>query len=216
MTDLRIYVASLSDYNAGRLHGVHIPIEGQDVEEIWEKVREMLAKSKEHNAEEWAIHDHEGFGKWQLSEWESFDTIALVGKVVAELDEDQVEPFLYWFYRAKTEQRIDVTDYYDDPDGLESVFTDEYRGHHDSWKDYIVDTEEGEMYLGLHHLRHAAEEMDKANSWAPGPKNATKELLEKLEQFIDWDRVASDMEHESRYDVERAEPYGVWIFEDQD
>jgi len=54
--EYRIYVASLSDYNAGRLHGAWIDAT-QDADEIEAEVQEMLAASPEPIAEEWAIHD---------------------------------------------------------------------------------------------------------------------------------------------------------------
>ncbi len=64
MTSPRIYVACLAAYNAGRLHGVWIEAE-QSPEDIWSEVADMLAVSPEPCAEEWAIHDHEGFGALQ-------------------------------------------------------------------------------------------------------------------------------------------------------
>lgn len=79
----RIYVASLSDYNAGRLHGAWVDAD-QDAEELQLAVATMLAASPEPGAEEWAIHDHEGFGPVDLSEYESLETIASLGRGIAE------------------------------------------------------------------------------------------------------------------------------------
>lgn len=73
-TQPRIYVACLAAYNAGRLHGRWIDAT-QDLDGIWEEVRNMLAASPEPGAEEWAIHDYEGFGSVSLSEWEGFETV---------------------------------------------------------------------------------------------------------------------------------------------
>lgn len=108
----RIYVASLADYNNGRLHGVWIDVAGKDAEEIEEEVREMLRGSKYPNvvvecpycagekgltdctfchgqgsvesAEEWAIHDYEGFHGLRLSEYEAFPTIAALAEMIDE------------------------------------------------------------------------------------------------------------------------------------
>src|SRR4051794_22832572 len=66
----RIYVASLSDYNAGRLHGTWIDT-NQTVEEVGGEITAMLALSPEPGAKEWAIHDHEGFGPYHVGEYES-------------------------------------------------------------------------------------------------------------------------------------------------
>lgn len=71
----RIYVASLSDYNAGVLHGRWINA-AQEPEEIQVEVEAMLRDSREPIAEEWAIHDFEGFGPVAISEWESFEKVS--------------------------------------------------------------------------------------------------------------------------------------------
>ncbi len=78
-TELRIYVTCLAAYNAGRLYGRWIDA-AQDVDAIESDVRAMLAASPEPHAEEWAIHDYEGFGELRLSESESFERVhALAG-----------------------------------------------------------------------------------------------------------------------------------------
>ena len=57
---VRIYVACLAAYNNGVLHGRWIDAaRGED--HIWEETRAMLAASPIPDAEEWAIHDYEGF-----------------------------------------------------------------------------------------------------------------------------------------------------------
>lgn len=60
-TEIRIYVADLAAYNNGKLHGVWINAT-DDLDAIREQVNQMLAASPEGFAEEYAIHDHEGFG----------------------------------------------------------------------------------------------------------------------------------------------------------
>jgi antirestriction protein len=59
-------VASLSDYNAGVLHGVWIDLDGADVEDIDDQIQTMLKSSPTTRkygdiAEEYAIHDHENW-----------------------------------------------------------------------------------------------------------------------------------------------------------
>jgi antirestriction protein len=44
----------------------------------------MLHRSPEPGAEEWAIHDYDGFGAFQLSEYESLETVARLGQGIAE------------------------------------------------------------------------------------------------------------------------------------
>jgi antirestriction protein len=79
----RIYVASLSDYNAGRLHGVWIDVT-QDAESCWQQVQSMLATSTEPGAEEFAIHDYENFGHLYLDEYANLDQVFEIGRGIAE------------------------------------------------------------------------------------------------------------------------------------
>ena len=79
----RIYVASLADYNAGRLVGTWIEAD-QQPEELQAAVSAMLARSSESVAEEWAIHSYEGFGTLRLSEYESLETVARLAAGIAE------------------------------------------------------------------------------------------------------------------------------------
>jgi len=78
----RIYVACLASYNAGILHGEWIDATDGDV--IREKIQEMLKGSPSPGAEEWAIHDYEGFGSIRLSEWEDVDRVAELGALIDE------------------------------------------------------------------------------------------------------------------------------------
>jgi antirestriction protein len=79
----RIYVASMSDYNAGTLHGQWIYAD-EGADEIHRQVKHMLAESGEDIAEEWAIHDYEGFGSLRLSEYEDLNKVAELGSLMAE------------------------------------------------------------------------------------------------------------------------------------
>lgn len=79
----RIYVASLSDYNAGRLHGAWLDAD-QPVEQLADAVQAMLASSTEPSAEEYAIHDYEGFGSLALNEFDSLERVASLAAGIAE------------------------------------------------------------------------------------------------------------------------------------
>jgi antirestriction protein len=79
----RIYVASLSDYNEGRLHGGWFEAD-REPEELEKEIGFMLACSPEPVAEEWAIHDFEGFGLAYISEYESLETVSRLAKGIAE------------------------------------------------------------------------------------------------------------------------------------
>ncbi|QSZ50076.1 antirestriction protein ArdA [Arthrobacter sp. D5-1] len=78
-----IYVASLADYNNGRLLGTWIDATiGADA--IYEQIHAMLARSREPAPEEWAIHDYEGFGSKQLSEFERVEEVAALAEGIAK------------------------------------------------------------------------------------------------------------------------------------
>lgn len=81
--DINIYVADLAAYNAGTLHGVWIDATN-DLEDIQEQVQAMLAASPEPDAEEYAIHDYEGFGGYALSEYEGLEA---AHKIACFIDE---------------------------------------------------------------------------------------------------------------------------------
>lgn len=73
MCEPRIYVADLAAYNNGILHGVWIDAT-TELEDIQGEVNKMLRSSPEPDAEEYAIHDYEGFGNYRLGEYEGIDT----------------------------------------------------------------------------------------------------------------------------------------------
>jgi len=80
---IRIYVACLAAYNSGHLHGRWIDAT-QGESHIWEQTQAMLAASPEEGAEEWAIHDYEGFEGAPVSEWESFESVAEMAEFIEE------------------------------------------------------------------------------------------------------------------------------------
>ncbi len=72
--EIRIYVADLAAYNNGILHGVWIDAT-QDIDDIQEQITDMLASSPEEDAEEYAIHDYEGFAGYSISEYEGIQRV---------------------------------------------------------------------------------------------------------------------------------------------
>ena len=78
----RIYVACLAAYNNGCLHGQWIDATTPD--EIRTQVRAMLAASPLPGAEEWAIHDYEGFEGASLSEYASFETVCALAEFIGD------------------------------------------------------------------------------------------------------------------------------------
>ena len=208
-TGPRIYVASLSDYNNGILHGAWIDA-AQDADDIRTEVSAMLRESKYPNiqkrdhacleckhewssqvqysdstpaisgekseqcpecdsrsvmsspiyssAEEWAIHDFEGFEGAKISEHESFDTVS----ALADAIEEHGAAFAAWW---GSESRDDV-----DADS----FLEAYRGEWDSLADYVENFWDdcGDF---------DADKIAGGNWWHPA-------------MYVDWERMAHDLQ----------------------
>ena len=71
-----------SNLHAETQHGRWIDATTPD--EIWREVSAMLRASPEPDAEEWAIHDYEGFCGAQVSEWEGFEQVSELAAFVEE------------------------------------------------------------------------------------------------------------------------------------
>jgi antirestriction protein len=122
----RIYVACLAAYNGGRLHGAWVEVE-DDLEAVLEVVAAMLAASPEPGAEEFAIHDHEGFGGVEIGE---FMPLAKVVEIAA-------------FLRERGELGAVVLNHFNgDLDEAEGALEDGYLGQFDSLADYIQELTE--------------------------------------------------------------------------
>lgn len=85
---LAIYAASLLDYNNGILHGAWVDAD-DDESRMATEVYTMLAKSpttKQYGepAEEWAIHDYEGFEPYRLDEYSGLATVARLAGGIRE------------------------------------------------------------------------------------------------------------------------------------
>jgi antirestriction protein len=130
-TTPRIYVACLAAYNNGILHGEWIDAD-QPADEIHEAVQRMLAASPQPGAEEWAIHDFEGFGELRLGEYESLERIADIAAGIAE----HGPAFTAWLSYDESRDPSDS-----------AAFADAYRGEWDSLRAYAEDyAEQTGMY----------------------------------------------------------------------
>ncbi len=140
----RIYIASLSDYNAGILHGAWIDLTGLTIDDIQDGINEILeasppyAKKYGEPSEEYAIHDFE-LGGIRISEYEDLNTVVSI----VEAWEEHGDAFAV---------------YYNDVDDLEtaiSCFEDAYQCEYDSFLDYPTQTFD-ELYAHSipENLRH--------------------------------------------------------------
>lgn len=81
--EIRIYAACLAAYNNGILHGCWINAE-QDADDIRAAISVMLRASPIEDAEEWAIHDYEGFEGARLSENEGIDQVVELAAFIGQ------------------------------------------------------------------------------------------------------------------------------------
>lgn len=77
----RIYVACLASYSCGMLHGAWVDCTGKSADDLREDVAAILKSSPIKGAEEWAIHDNEGFGSL-VEEYTPLDVIAAIEGVL--------------------------------------------------------------------------------------------------------------------------------------
>ena len=78
-----IYVACLAAYNDGILHGAWIDAT-QEPDDILAATKAMLQASPIAHAEEWAIHDYDGFHNLRLFEWEDFAKVHAYATFIQE------------------------------------------------------------------------------------------------------------------------------------
>lgn len=83
MCEPKIYVACLAAYNNGILHGSWIDAT-QGLNGIQDSVNAMLECSPIEDAEEWAIHDYEGFGSYSVSEYEGLESVSEIAEFIEE------------------------------------------------------------------------------------------------------------------------------------
>ena len=85
--EVRVYVADLAAYNNGFLHGVWIDAT-DELDDMQEQVSKMLkATPLDEEAEEYAIHDYEGFGAYKVSEYEGLESVHEVACFLEEFGE---------------------------------------------------------------------------------------------------------------------------------
>ena len=119
----RIYVACLAAYNSGILHGAWIGAD-QDADEIREEITAMLARSPIPLAEEYAIHDYEGFENVSIAEYASIERVARMAAFIGE--------------HGKLGAGL-LEQFNGDMDQAEAHMEDCYHGQFSSFADFIED-----------------------------------------------------------------------------
>lgn len=84
--DIQIYVADLAAYNNGQYHGVWVNAT-DSADDMQEQIQAMLKASPIEGAEEFAIHDYQGFGGVIISEWSGLEEVHVIACFIDEHDE---------------------------------------------------------------------------------------------------------------------------------
>jgi antirestriction protein len=121
ITGPSIYVACLAAYNSGYLHGAWIEA-NQDADAIRAEIATMLARSPIKRAEEFAIHDHDGFEGVSIAEYAGIDSVARMAAFIAE-------------HGALGAAVLDQ--FSNDIDEAETALQDHYLGQYASLADYM-------------------------------------------------------------------------------
>lgn len=133
---MRFYAACLASYNAGVLHGEWIEA-SSDAEEMQEAISAMLRKSRFPNvmvkhpetgemvrsAEEWAVHDHEGFPGW----FGEYPALSKIAELVELLEDD---------HGLSEEAVLAVCHEFRDIEQAKDAISDRFAGHYSSFRDY--------------------------------------------------------------------------------
>lgn len=136
-SEIRIYVADLAAYNAGYLHGVWIDAT-LDVDDIQAHIDTMLAASPVSDAEEYAIHDFEGFGSYRLHEYAGIESAHEIACFIEEYPD---------FGAA-------LLDHTGDVDEARKVAEEDYCGCHRSLADYAQELTEETSDIPSHLINY--------------------------------------------------------------
>jgi len=143
----RIYAACLASYNNGSLYGEWIDAD-QGADDIQTEITEMLRASPEPGAEEWAIHDYEGFCGLSIGEYENIESVSLLAQLITK----HGAAFACYLSDKGAEY------------ATEEHFQADYSGEHENEESFAED-------------------------WF----RECNEIPKELDDYIDWERVASDL-----------------------
>ena len=123
--EIRIYVACLAAYNNGILHGRWIDAL-QDADAILEEIGAILKASPINGAEEFAIHDYEGFEGARIEEYQGIDSVAEIAAVIGE--------------HGRLGGKL--LEYFGDLEDARTAMEEDYRGEYSSLADFAQELTE--------------------------------------------------------------------------
>lgn len=117
----RVYVACIAAYNLGLVHGAWLDA-AQELAALRDGVCRMLAASPVAAAEDYAIHDYEGFGSLHIEEHTGLDRLSALASFIAE--QGALGAALLDHFSGDLDEARDAV-------------SDRYRGSHASLADYL-------------------------------------------------------------------------------
>ena len=134
MSQIQIYVACLAAYNAGHLHGEWIDVT-QDIDEIQAQINTMLKNSPVEDAEEYAIHDTDGFEGCPISEYQNIQSVQQIALFIEQ--NEPVATLLLNHFCGDLEDSTKALKYH-------------YHGSHKSLADYAQELTEDSTQIPKH------------------------------------------------------------------
>ncbi len=132
MSTPRVYIACLASYNAGILHGKWT--DAIDADAVNEAIADVIKTSTRPDAEEWAIHDYEGFGNLSttLGENPYIDALCAVGEWLNDYDDKAVVEAYLEDFGTGIDTIYEVKD-------AKADFEDRYQGSWNCFTDFATE-----------------------------------------------------------------------------
>jgi antirestriction protein len=168
----KVWIADLAAYNEGHLHGAWV--DATDADEMNEAKDRILAASPASHAEEWAIHDYDGFGglTYKLGEYASFELVAKIGALIEEHGDE------FLAYIEAVEPDLDDVDEY----SFERARAGEWESEADWARDYTENCGYQGVGPGLYVPK----------GWYGDASNVEINVLEILMDHLDFESIARD------------------------
>lgn len=130
-----VWIGCLAAYNNGELHGdwVDAAVEG---DELVRKAQEILSRSPEPDAEEWAIFDDDEFGGYRVEQYDQLEHVARIARGIKE----HGHAFAAWAELHDGDEAM--------LDGFEDAFLGEYESL-EAWGLEVLDELNLDLFLKI-------------------------------------------------------------------
>lgn len=188
----RVYVACLACYNAGRLAGKWHDATADLADNVAEWIEEHNTADRDGygDHEEFAIHDHEGFGSSGPDEFDNLDAVGMIGAAIIE----HGAPFVAFC----------ASESFDSAESAVEAFAESFAGEWDSLTEYAENL--ADDCYGVDRL--AGEGVRIGTGIGDGYRDAARFLA----GYFDAERFARDLVAGGDVWTEPAPGGGVFVF----